>query len=805
MATLTTINDITKPLDTSKWFPANRNKAAMKKDKLAVVEALRNNLDKTPSPADMDIDQTIQESMPWKEVNHKKDASKLEKAESHSVNPPSVKSSRDEVNKMKNPTPIDSTIDSAMKKVRMTIKIRVPNDSSSFSPAKLHIDTLHEIHKFDDSLIIFNADGDERINIEASISEKKYKEHFKPVEKHIGRGPSTISISHDIYLTSKASECEEAIFPFLKRNKIFMYFNPKPGLEHFTSIGVLFGPNPDHTWRDSLADLLIETMTAEITDDESQKIGTTADGKPKIILSLNIQSVGITKPVETTSVVLEIRVPSGLERVYTSIIKRLYEKAENEEIIIPTKLGKFFPYYLKSKVPEIFNYLMRQQNAEMTSTTVIPIFGYTPEARQQTIDLDGEKTTVELAMATTKDIIRIEATPSTWNLHKYLVIVKNENKEAVQKTIRKIFGKIQDPLENQPANFPTPRCGGRENSEAVITEQETTTPTMNAYMIRLETFALAHKPQDAGPAAPPKRHRKFTISYASAAKAGILKQTNKNAGINKSLSDSETIASTQDSTNSSTSQRQVSWDDNTTEANRSMWSSLSRSVTNSKILNIKKDFETEIKSIKSDMEQRFIKQEQQLQEIQKSINKNNADMEARIAQAVITAMIKEKSKVQELTHGRTYEVNEAPLADENGRLPYGPTAQSGGPLDRLHHVEVTVNQMSIVLDTIAAHLQQDPAAKHLFKDDSEDSTILENSDNDENNTDNDITMMLREHSGAKRLHGTDRSPTRNFRQTTIVNLENESPQRSPPPKRERSDHFKPPAKPDGTAREREAP
>jgi hypothetical protein len=236
-----------------------------------------------------------------------------------------------------------------------------------------------------------------------------------------------------------------------------------------------------------------------------------------------------------------------------------------------------------------------------------------------------------------------------------------------------------------------------------------------------------------------------------------------------------------------------------------MGSSLSRSVTSSKINNIKKDFESEIKSIKADMEQRFIKQEQQLQEIQNSLNKNNEDMEARIAQAVITAMIKEKAKVQELTHGRTYDVKEAPLADKNGRLPYGPKAQSGGPLDRLHHVEVTVNQMSIVLDTIAAHLQRDPAAKHLFQDDSEDLTIIENSENDDNNTENDVTMMLREHSGAKRLHGSARSPTRNLRQSNIVNHENESPQRSPPSKRERPENRKPPAKPEGTAREREAP
>jgi N-acyl-D-aspartate/D-glutamate deacylase len=131
-------------------------------------------------------------------------------------------------------------------------------------------------------------------------------------------------------------------------------------------------------------------------------------------------------------------------------------------LILPQKLGKFFPYYLKAKKPEVFTFLMRQQNADMTSTTIIPIFGYTPEARKQQITIDGEQTTVELALATTSDIIRIKATPSTWNLHKYLVIVANKNKDTVQKAIKQIFRKIEGKLENQPKNFPIPQCGGRE-------------------------------------------------------------------------------------------------------------------------------------------------------------------------------------------------------------------------------------------------------------------------------------------------------------------------------------------------------
>jgi hypothetical protein len=103
--------------------------------------------------------------------------------------------------------------------------------------------------------------------------------------------------------------------------------------------------------------------------------------------------------------------------------------------IIPNKLGKFFPYYMKSKMLEVFNFMMRQQNADMANTMIIPIFGYTPEARQQQITLDGEQTTVELAMATTKNILRILATPSTWNIHQYLVIVNKDKRESVTKEI----------------------------------------------------------------------------------------------------------------------------------------------------------------------------------------------------------------------------------------------------------------------------------------------------------------------------------------------------------------------------------
>jgi hypothetical protein len=353
MASLTTLTDITKPLDTSGWIPKNWKNNPLTKEQKAVMEIIdkdRKELLKTieesksassqaPADSNMQIDNVFQESMPWTKVINKKDGN----TEKIGYN---------------NSSDMEIT-DSTMKKIKVTWTIRTPKDTSNFSPAKLHLDTLHKIHKFDDTMIAFNTSGNTRINIEAPMPEARYKDLFKPVEKRNGRGDlSSISISHEIFLTGKTNECKEAIFPYLKKNKIFLYFNPKPGLEHFTAIGVLFGPNPDYTWRDELADVLIETMKTEINQAEAQSLGTMENNQRKILLSLNTQTLGISKPVETTSVALEIRVPTGSERIYTNILERLYEKAENEEIIIPRKLGKFFPYYMKSKLADTFSILM---------------------------------------------------------------------------------------------------------------------------------------------------------------------------------------------------------------------------------------------------------------------------------------------------------------------------------------------------------------------------------------------------------------------------------------------------------------
>jgi hypothetical protein len=161
--------------------------------------------------------------------------------------------------------------------------------------------------------------------------------------------------------------------------------------------------------------------------------------------------------------------------------------------------------------------------------------------------------------------------------------------------------------------------------------------------------------------------------------------------------------------------------------------------------------------------------------------------------------------------------------------------------------------MASVLDTIADHLQHDPAARHLFREeDSETSTILENEQNQHSGaetheqrlldddvvmttnqeyndkerientrtkqtqatqatnafdttsvqyTDSSIPKSILRDSRTKRNHTSSRVPV-----TTVTDHDPDnpsSPQRTPPPKRERS-AKKPSAIPDRSARERGA-
>jgi hypothetical protein len=328
MASFSVIKDATKPLDTSTWIATDHKTTVLTKEQKTVLgkyEHLVKINTEQPVPEDMDVERAIQESVPWTEVKRK-----------NYISP-----SAEALNEAKPMQEGEQEL--SMKKVKVTFAVRVPKDTTNFSPAKLHIGALHEIHKFDGSLIVFNHSGEAKVNFETSMSDTQYKENFQPVEKRIGRVPGWISITHEIYLTNKASECKEAIFSYLKKNKIFLYINQKHGLEHFAAIGALFGPNPDYTWRDELATLLIDTIKPIVTEEEKQILGVTAANKPKLMLSLNIQAIGNKiNDQTTTSVALEVRVPTEHKKTYIDVIERLYEKEQDEEIVVPNKLGKFF-------------------------------------------------------------------------------------------------------------------------------------------------------------------------------------------------------------------------------------------------------------------------------------------------------------------------------------------------------------------------------------------------------------------------------------------------------------------------------
>jgi hypothetical protein len=333
-------------------------------------------------------------------------------------------------------------------------------------------------------------------------------------------------------------------------------------------------------------------------------------------------------------------------------------------------------------------------------------------------------------------------------------------------------------------------------------------------MVSLETLAMAQNPQEAGPAAPPKRHRKFTISYASATKAGII-QPGSSATSNQNHQDNgNTITpetpNTQESDPSSNQQKLV--DDNSTNKSN-IKSSLSNSLANSKNQPTNKDIDAELQELKGNLERRMEKQENQMSEIIQVIKAMNDDFEQRMIHVVLAALSKEKEMVQEITHGRVFHATEAPLADEEGNLPYGGKVQLGGPLDRLHHVEVTVQQMASALDTILDHIQKDPTAKHLFhNDDSETSTIIKNPptmrhsnqvDNTDKvtTTDNDVQMTTKEHSGTKRQHSTGSLQKNQHGPDPITNS---SPNKSPPSKK-RPESYQPSANPDDDIRERGRP
>jgi hypothetical protein len=211
---------------------------------------------------------------------------------------------------------------SAMQKTKISIVMRIPKDApADYSAAETHIATIRELSKQDSNLVVLDSDGVNHINIHKAFSPEKYKAAFKPRERSYSNGSAQVSISH--YVLSENETFNKALLiPFLQKNKVFIYFNQREGLEHFSSIGVQFGPHPEITWRQNIIEKIEKTMKADISTEECKKL-ITNHKNPKIVISMVPQQISNPRHNNTTSLALEIRVPAAHERVYLNILERL--------------------------------------------------------------------------------------------------------------------------------------------------------------------------------------------------------------------------------------------------------------------------------------------------------------------------------------------------------------------------------------------------------------------------------------------------------------------------------------------------
>jgi hypothetical protein len=101
-------------------------------------------------------------------------------------------------------------------------------------------------------------------------------------------------------------------------------FNQKEGLEHFSAIGIFFGPHPELTWRQDITDRVEKMMKADLTNKDCKYLQTNIQN-PKIVISLVLQTISNPKYSDTKTIALEVRVPAEHEKIYCSILDRLNE------------------------------------------------------------------------------------------------------------------------------------------------------------------------------------------------------------------------------------------------------------------------------------------------------------------------------------------------------------------------------------------------------------------------------------------------------------------------------------------------
>jgi hypothetical protein len=406
----------------------------------------------------------------------------------------------------------------AMKKTKISIVIRIPSDApDDYSAAEVHVATIRELSKQDSNLVVLDSKGINQINIHKAFGPEKYKEAFQPREKTFNNGTAQVSIAHHV-LSEVESFNKALLIPFLRKNKVFIYFNQKEGLEHFSAIGVLFGIHPELTWRQDINERIEQTMKSDITQDECKAINTNFSA-PKIVISMAPQQISNPKFSKTTSIALEIRVPAAHEQIYINILDRLNERESNlqpgeVDLVLDKRVGIFFPYYAKKSRPKLFDSLMRKQNSDMNSVSAIPLFGITTTALDFEIpDAEGRKSTVREWIYEHENVIKMEKTASSVELGKYMLIVDREDRESVEDHIDQLFNQLPD-FENQSVPFKKPQRGGNAF-------KKNNTMNISNYLNKLEQRVqedLSMYDEDTLSESPPQRPRRMTISYAQAAK-----------------------------------------------------------------------------------------------------------------------------------------------------------------------------------------------------------------------------------------------------------------------------------------------
>jgi hypothetical protein len=262
-----------------------------------------------------------------------------------------------------------------------------------------------------------------------------------------------------------------------------------------------------------------KTIMAEIITSGDEQQNKTNSEKPKVVIAIVPQQVSNPKYSQTRSIVLEVRVPAEQESRYIEILDRLNERSvtmnEDEvDIIMDEKVGTFFPYYAKRSKPELFDLLMRKQNFALNATTAIPLFGYTQQAKEYTLDHNGTQQSIQNLIRNHPNILAVEPTASSANLGKYMVLADRDSKDEVEEYIDAILGQVPE-MENQPENFKRPQRGGNAFKKNRIN-------SIPNYLKKLEESVsidqmLTDDDSDYS-ASPPIRSRRPTISYAQATK-----------------------------------------------------------------------------------------------------------------------------------------------------------------------------------------------------------------------------------------------------------------------------------------------